>query len=142
MIDTLRKKFDSSLEAIYKSRPEVLKFILKHERKEICIKNLYVEIMHAEGLNLIPNLDVYDTLIKDVAKLFARTCLEHKEQELLSAAERKRREQNAEQNRLREAGELMKDLEKEAFKHGDDEVRHAIKEKRARSTDEVSDGIL
>jgi hypothetical protein len=85
IIDT----FDNHLKKEFKEHPNVLKFLLNHERKQLCINNLIREFKIAEW-----SIQRYDLLTLnslkmftvDFANMFAKAALKLKEQNLMSEA--------------------------------------------------------
>jgi len=106
----ITEEFDLQLNELLKTNPEVLKFILNHERKHLCINNLVKEILHAE--NKIPRLitqETIQTISKDFAIMFAKTAIKLKAEQMLS--------ETAIQQKLKEATDLeeySKTLESES----------------------------
>lgn len=95
----ITEEFDLQLTTLLKDKPEVLKFILNHERKHLCITNLVREILHAE--NKIAKLITKETIqsiSKDFAIMFAKAAIKLKTEQMLS--------ETAVQQKIKEAVEL------------------------------------
>jgi len=95
----ITEEFDLQLTTLLKDNPEVLQFILNHERKHLCIANLVREILHAE--NKVARLitkETIQTISKDFAIMFAKTAIRLKAEQLLS--------ESAIQQKIKEAVEL------------------------------------
>ena len=85
MIDAIQTRFDDWIKWKFKPLPEIIKFLLKHERKHICLENLCHEIkmieirkgrpLEAKGLS-----EIVDT----TARLFVSNALEKRRQSLMS----------------------------------------------------------
>lgn len=105
--------FDSNIKEIFKEKDEIKRFLLNHERKPLCIASLCDQV---SGFDIFyrPRTKEVHSIIRDVAKMFAGQCLEHKEQELMSSAERARRIQKA--NYINDAETtFLEDQKKEAL---------------------------
>lgn len=99
MIADVQKIFDAYLTTKLSPKPEILKFVLHHERKNLCLENLCGEIKVCEWKLGSQRFDLakYKLTIEEVAKLFAATCLKAKGEELLTRNERIRRIDEASQ---------------------------------------------
>lgn len=99
MISDVEKIFDEHLKAKLGQKPEVLQFLLRHERKKLCLENLCGEIRVCEFKlgNSFFNAELYRKTIQDVARLFAETALEFAEQGHLTHLEKARRIEEASQ---------------------------------------------
>jgi len=114
--DEIQTVFDQELKDTLFTKPEVLKFIIDHERKGLCLDNLHTQIRLAE-FTTFPRKETIFQLIKDFARTFAKVALDQKEQDLLSAAEKKRLESKA--HYLKDAETtFLKDMEKEEAMEG------------------------
>lgn len=106
-------RFNAEITKKLGSKPEVLGFILNHERKPRFIETLCMEITRLQlgspGLATAKNVWY---LIDSLSIMFAKMALESKEQEMLSSAEKQRR--HAKANELKEAEGLIAELEDEA----------------------------
>jgi hypothetical protein len=109
----ITKRVDDELTRIFKTNSSVLNFVLKHERKQVLIRNLAAEIMRVEGLSMSFDAAKYQRVIKDFAKQFATSALQHAEEKALSDAERARRIWEA--DRIKRAEEHIDSLEKETL---------------------------
>lgn len=112
MISDVKTKFDKYLVDTFKSKPQIAKFLLKHERKNVCLNNLCEQIVRAEKGNIIFNSDKYSKVITDVAHMFATQAIKHVEEQRLSESEIKKRYQN--QDSLKEAEQSIKELSEDA----------------------------
>lgn len=110
MISEVKKEFDRFIEETFKEKHEIKKFLLRHERKDSCISNLCAELGKAEK-SIVFNVTKWRYAIREVAKMFCAQAIEHKTQQLLSSAEKLRRESEA--NKLNEAKEMAMDMFKE-----------------------------
>lgn len=113
MINQLVKKgFDRHLKEMFGQKPDILKWILSHPRRELFEKNLCQEIRLAEfkfGARM--NVAKLNLLITHGCNLFADCCINNKTKEMMSAAELKRHEQKA--GELKDTQGLVDDMEKE-----------------------------
>lgn len=104
----IRLKFNLELANIFEEKPQVLNFLLNHERRELCLNNLTKEIKDNPWLSK----KQYQDIIKAGAHVFAKAALESREKELMTAAALKQAETNADmEKRVQEASE---DIMKEA----------------------------
>jgi len=107
----VEKRFDSTLKKTFSSKPDILKFLINHERKYLVIDNLCYQIRLAElGKNKL-DIDKYNMLISDMARFFAQNALEYKKQQILSDNEKKRLIE--ESDKLKEAQDAFEQMEKE-----------------------------
>lgn len=104
--------FDKFLEETFLTKPEILKFVLNHERKDIVINNLCDQIIRLERYNINFNAEKYRFIIRSMAKTFATVCLEHHRQQSLSSLE-KIRIRNESEN-IQRAQEIMDTIERES----------------------------
>lgn len=139
MIAEVTKKFDAELTKVFKQKPDILRFLLKHERKDRCILNLCAEISRAEQYRINVSVENYSKIIKDFARMFARAALTYAEEKALSDAERARR--IWESDRLNRAEQFAEDLEKETLNANKDED-WAREIKARREAEQVQERIL
>lgn len=100
--------FDQELKRLFNTKPDILNFLIKHERKQLCLTNLLGEIKKSPWLTK----PQFNEIIKAAATLFAKAALDTKEKELISQAELKRLEHQSDLERL--ALEASEDIQKEA----------------------------
>lgn len=138
MLSDIALRFDNALREKFKDKTEVLNFLLKHERKKMCIDKLCDEIIRAEKYSIQIRVETYAGMIKDIAVMFASACLKHVEEAHYSSIQRQ--QILAKENHLKEAQWLLKDLEKDSLNEKGltqierDEIKQAIK---VRQTHEV-----
>lgn len=111
MLLDVKKIFEDYLKEKLVTKPDVLKFVLNHERKDLCIKNLCGQILIAEkklGANRFKKKQ-FEYMIQSIAKAFAESAIEYKAQSIISGNERKLREQKA--DTIKEAEGMIKELE-------------------------------
>jgi len=110
----VEKKFDDAIREVFKNRSQVVNFLLRHERKNICIDNLCSEILKCEKHHFSINFDAgkYDYVIKEVAKMFAQSSLGYLEQSIMSRAAKVARETEA--NKYKEAEAELQEYTDEA----------------------------
>jgi hypothetical protein len=137
MKEDVTRRFDEELKKVFgPTQPEILKFLLTHERRDLCIRNICREISKANGLALRVSLTNYDKLIRDLARFFAKTAIQHIEEQLLSHGEKVRRVSAA--DHLKRAEEMLVDLEKEAMKNAtDDEKAEWLKTQKQRASKQI-----
>lgn len=107
----VRRLFDAALVEKFNQLPDVLNFLLKHERKKLCLDNLCAEIIRMNGRKLLFELDTFKQVIETTADMFARKALKLAEENTLSSIERIRRQ--TESDRIKNAQEVMHELEKD-----------------------------
>jgi hypothetical protein len=92
MIVEVTMEFDSYLIHTFKNE-SVRNFLIRHERKNVCIQNLCYQIERCERQTYSIKFDAnkYRMVIKEVAKMFAHAALESAMQRELSQAEKNRR---------------------------------------------------
>lgn len=114
MIFEVQQVFDGYLREKFAAKPDILRFLLQHERKPLCMENLCTQIRIAELSNIGKRFNQrrYHFVICEIAKLFASAALEQVEQKLLSHAEVQRRIDEA--NIYETAQQCISELEKEA----------------------------
>lgn len=118
-------RFDKHLNEKFANKPDIAKFLVRHERKDVCIDELCTQIRLAElGLRRKMTTHSYDMLIKSTADLFAMAALNSKENELMSASERQRRLADAAYEKELQAE--MKEYEAEATSTGFKNFRKII----------------
>lgn len=110
MIEAVEHVFDNRLREVFKTKPDVLKFLLNHERKKVCLENLCEQILLVDAKkNGLLKAPQYRQLIDSIADVFASVALNAKQNELMSAAEKRRLE--AEASREKTLDEEIKELE-------------------------------
>lgn len=113
MIQEITVRFDKAIRDKFAHKHEVMNYLLKHERKSLCINRLAEQILRAEQYNIALSVNTYDSIIKDVALMFAKTAIEHVEQQHMSAIQKA--QYRAKEDALKEAEEMLKDLEKDSL---------------------------
>jgi N-methylhydantoinase B/oxoprolinase/acetone carboxylase alpha subunit len=110
----VEKLFDASLRRTLKStKPEILRFILSHERKPKCIDSLTHQIRMLEfSAPRMASKKNVESLIESIAALFGRNSLEEREKQIMSEAEKKRRMHEADV--IKDAEQHISELEREA----------------------------
>lgn len=86
----ITKAFDEKLTNLFSSKPEVLNFLINHERKHISIGNLEREINKLENTHIRLDLKKLTMIVRDFANMFAHAALINKEQSIMSSAEKYR----------------------------------------------------
>jgi hypothetical protein len=109
----VRRLFDEALVEKFKTMPEILNMLLKHERKKICLDNLCAEIIRMNGRRLLFEVDTFKQVIETTAQMFARQALRKAEQDALSSIERIRLQTEA--DRIKNAQEVMHELQKDGI---------------------------
>lgn len=110
MLLDVKQIFEDHLKTTLITQPEVLKFVLNHERKDLCIRNLCDQILVSERkLRAKFDQKKYKLMIESIANQFAQAAIDLKKQEILSQSEKKRLIKQADS--LKEAEECVNDLE-------------------------------
>jgi hypothetical protein len=105
----IEKTFDDFIKKNFEGHEEVIKFLIRHERKNLCISNLDKEIYKLEYTHIRLDLAKLTEVINSFAHMFAKTALLCKEQELASYTEKMRLEREYRANQ-----ELKEELERDA----------------------------
>ena len=106
--------FDGEIRRVLGTKPEVMNFVLNHERKSKCIENIMQQVFIIEKRRLKMSPITMRRLIGDVARTFAKAALTEKEQQLMSEAQK--RALTAQQDYIKDAeSTFLKDNEKEAL---------------------------
>lgn len=109
----VEKIFDTWLQTKFAQKTEVKNFLLNHERKKVVIENTCYQILRAENYNVNVNANKYKILIETCAEMFAKVALSHIEQKMKSKLQIQL--ERMEEDRIKDAEEHIKDLEKEAL---------------------------
>ena len=91
------KLFDSWIAAKFAGQEAVRSFLLRHERKRLCVDCLCEQIRIAElsRIGKVFNAFRYKYLINQCAQMFCTFALKHAEDDALSRAEKQRRQDEA-----------------------------------------------
>lgn len=111
MKSDIEKIFNDHLTVKFQHKPEVLKYLLQNERKQVCLDNLCEQIILCEKRLIIFDLTKWKFTITSTADMFALAALRVAEERALSPAERSRRIAVA--GRDKELELIMSDLRKE-----------------------------
>jgi hypothetical protein len=99
--------FELRINEMFKGRENIIKFLLRHNKRNLLFDNLAKELTKVDKLPFMTKETMYQ-VISDFTSMFARSALLSKEQDLLSLAERSRQE-----NEFRAAEDFKKELNKE-----------------------------
>jgi len=91
MIQKIKERFDLKIKEVLKPKPEVMKFVLNHERKDIVLNNLCEQIQACERGIISFDTTKYNQVIDSVATFFSQAALQVKEADLVSYLEKQRR---------------------------------------------------
>ncbi len=107
MRSEIKKIFDARIAEKFRTLPEVRKFLLTHERKEICIDNLceQIQICERKLYSILFQAEDYKDTIHTVADMFCERALKKAEEDSISANERIRR-----MNEVDEPTQLIRDM--------------------------------
>ena len=111
MKSDIEKLFNAHLTEKFSHKPEVLKYLLQNDRKQVCLDNLCEQIIRAERKLILFDLTRWKSMIRSTAEMFAGAALRKAEEAALSPAERSRRIKVA--GRDKELDDIMADLKKE-----------------------------
>lgn len=105
MKEIVEREFTQWITTTFQTQPEIVKYLLQHERKQTMLENLCSEVRKAE-IKMATKFTKNDLklFVKSVGGLYARNALQALEDALLSQAEKVRR--------IDEAGRI-KDIEDE-----------------------------
>lgn len=110
----IRALFDKALVQKFKDQSEVLKFLLDHERKRVCINRLCAEIIRMNGRKLLVELTYFEQVIETTANMFAFQALKKAEQDALSSIEKIRMRHDA--DTIERAKEVIREVEKDGLR--------------------------
>lgn len=113
MIAEIRRLFDDAIKDKLKSKPELMRIIIKHERKESCLDNIARELRAVEFSGIKMTKNTRDQVIKDCAIMFAKAAIQHLEEREMSAMAKRKMIDDA--NRIKEAESMLQDITKEAI---------------------------
>lgn len=114
MKEDITRRFDLAIDANFGKWPEVARYLKSYERKPLCISNLCEQIVRLEKYRVTGiNLDLYQTVIADIAKMYGKAVIEFVEQQHYSSAKVAQLKHNA--DAIKEAEAMLKDLEKESI---------------------------
>lgn len=78
--------YDNFIKRIFAEKSELKNFFLRHERKELLIKNLIHQIQLCELSNKVYlKRNTITSLVEDVTRNFCRLAINHKEQQIRSS---------------------------------------------------------
>lgn len=108
----IESRFRETIRDRLKTKPDLVRMVLDHERLPLVLENLKQQIrILVLRMPRVKQASLH-RVVDDLAVFFAKNCLEHKEQEIMSSAERARRVSAADS--MKRAEEALIDLEKEA----------------------------
>lgn len=96
MREQIAKIFDDRIRSVFKSKPELVRFFLNHERKNLALDNLVKEMRKAQYMvGAVLRDDEkgrrnYREMVEHTADLFCRAAIGTKEKDIMSAAEKRR----------------------------------------------------
>lgn len=113
ILENIPARFDDVIKKTFATLPEVRQFLLNHERKNLAIEKTKEQIKIAELSNFGKKFEARHVLecIEMCAKCFCNAALNHKKEQVLSAAEYQRRVDEAE--KLKNTEEEYLDDQKE-----------------------------
>lgn len=111
----IEEKFDKTIRENPVLSSEVKEFLLRHERKDLCIQNIHDELSKIQYTALKMDIVLFSSIIEEFATLFIKAAVECKLQEMLSSAEVTRRQlvNDREQELKKEFEEAAKDVKVE-----------------------------
>lgn len=120
MYHDVKRRFEEEITKRLSSKPEVLKYVLRFERKEVCLRNLceQIEKLERASFQIVFDAKKYDTVIRDVANLYMKAVVHYLSESMMTDAAKAK--QRADANYLKDAQELADELEKEAFRGADE----------------------
>lgn len=106
----VEKRFDGYLKHKLGKKPDILRFVLNHERKHVCIDNIcnQIQIMERKP-NMMANTKRVAYIIDNMADFFAKVAIEQRIQYMKSDIEKK--QITAQADRIKEAEGMVKELE-------------------------------
>ena len=113
MLQTVTVLFDTYIKSKLDQKPEVMKAVLNHERKQVCLQNLCAQIKAVEAINPAWNKGLMIKTVDSVADLFMKSVLEHWKQSAMSELVRKQK--TAEADKMANANEVLEEYNREAL---------------------------
>ena len=97
MREQIKAVFDAHIKKAFKSRPDLARYFLNHERKNLCLNNLVEEVKKAEWMlggkmEGEGGKEKFILMVEQTASLFCRAAIGQRENEVMSSAERRRHE--------------------------------------------------
>lgn len=87
----VEKAFNDKLALMFKDKPDIYKWITKHERKKLCLENLCRAITHVENNSTVMLKGKHlDELGEQYAYMFAQAALKHEEEQTMHYLAKKR----------------------------------------------------
>ena len=87
----IETEFDSFITTEFADKPEEKKFLLRHERRNLVIRNLCKQVTQVFDRGLDPDRETFKVMIADCSRLFCRAALQEFEWRQASQAEKVRR---------------------------------------------------
>lgn len=122
LIHDITAIFDQEVRRLFKDQPKVKEFILNHERKNLCIENLDVEI---RKMQLVPTFTLlkndFEFIVKSYAYTFAHAALKEVEERKMHYLEKQKKIDEA-----REFEEIKTMFESEDHSYSLDDKRQGL----------------
>ncbi len=85
--------FDEFIKDRFGTKPDVLNFLMQHERRDACFKGICEQVVKAELSNIGKRMDIrrVKLLTEAGARMFCDAALKHAEEKILTQAEKQRR---------------------------------------------------
>ena len=115
----ITERFNKKVREIFGEKPEVMRFLMNHERKNVLIENLAAEINKLENSLVKTKVDSLNMVIDDFTVMFCRAALDTKETETRSYVESMRLEREAQAQK-----ELHDELERDYEQSNSTGVEH------------------
>ncbi len=112
-MDAIRSRFDNWIKFKFEPLPKIQKFLLEHERKQLCLKNLCHEIQMIEiRKGKAMSAEDLSEIVDMTARMFSENALTVKEQSLMSDIEKRKIAEDSMDYKLEEFEGEQKELRK------------------------------
>lgn len=118
-LSALEREVDRHIESIFKDKTDLQRFFKTYERKPEFLKNLAREMRKADAKKVLKSgPETIAWTVREMTKTYCRLALQHQEERQLSALERSRRIQQADQLKESEGivREAIPDIDLDNFK--------------------------
>lgn len=92
MRNTVENSFNSFIDSTFINKPEIRKFLHGHERKKLCLENLFREIENIERTNItLLKADHLTTLGAEYGRIFCKAALQLEEEDKMHYLDKARK---------------------------------------------------
>lgn len=111
----VKKEFEAYIKETFREKRDVRNFLLRHEKKEYCVKSLcqQIKLIEERRHSITFDLVKWRKTIRDVAKMYCQAALNRAERESLSSLEQERLDRLARQDEITQ--ERIEDMKREGL---------------------------